>query len=110
MNPGLNSDKNVQATTNKANEITDITNSVGAAWATPTYDPVGNMAGIPNSQSLSAEYDAWNRLVSIKNGTTKISEHVYDARGYRIRKDTYTSRTLWEVRHYIYMPGWKCIE
>ena len=39
MNPGLNSDKNVQATTNKANEITGITNSIGAAWATPTNDP-----------------------------------------------------------------------
>ncbi len=110
MNPGLNSDKNVQATANMVNEITGITNSVGGAWATPTYDSAGNMAGIPNPQSLSAEYDAWNRLVSIKNGTTKISEHVYDARGYRIRKDTYTSGTLTETRHYYYTPGWQCVE
>ena len=46
MNPGSNSDKNVQATTNKANEIAGITNSVGATWATPTNDPAGNMAGM----------------------------------------------------------------
>jgi YD repeat-containing protein len=90
---------NQTRTANKANEITGITNSVGAAWATPTYDPAGNMIGIPNPQSLTAEYDAWNRLVSIKDGATTICENVYDARGYRIRKDTYTSGTLTEARH-----------
>jgi RHS repeat-associated protein len=61
-------------------------------------------------QSLSARYDAWNRLVLITNGTQKVSEHVYDARGYRIRKDTYTSGTLTEARHYYYTPGWQCVE
>lgn len=34
---------------NKVNEITGITNSVGTAWATPTYDGAGNMIGIPNA-------------------------------------------------------------
>jgi len=61
-------------------------------------------------QQLSASYDAWNRLVLISNGTQKISENVYDARGYRIRKDTYTSGTLTEARHYYYTPGWQCVE
>ena len=37
-------------------------------------------------QQLPAQYDAWNRLVLISNGTQKICENVYDARGYRIRK------------------------
>ena len=68
------------------------------------------MIGIPNPQSLTVEYDAWNRLVTIKNGTTMVSQHVYDARGYRIRKDTYTSGTLTETRHYYYTPGWQCVE
>ena len=133
---------------NKVNEITGITNSVGTAWATPSYDTAGNMIGIPNagttvtgsnpawvplteaqwntlteaqwsamtentgtvSQQLSTQYDAWNRLVLISSGTQKISEHVYDARGYRIRKDTYTSGTLTEARHYYYTPGWQCVE
>ena len=101
---------NQTRTTNKANEITGITNSVGAAWATPTYDPAGNMAGIPNPQLLTAQYDAWNRLVSISDGANTVSQHVYDARGFRIRKDTYTSGTLTETRHYYYTPGWQCVE
>ena len=140
---------NVQATmANKVNEITGITNSVGAAWATPTYDGAGNMIGMPNppatttgatpawvpmteaqwntlteaqwntftentgttAQALSAQYDAWNRMVLITNGTQKVIENVYDARGYRIRKDTYTSGTLTEARHYYYTPGWQCVE
>ena len=54
--------------------------------------------------------NAWNRLVLITNGTQKVSEHVYDARGYRIRKDAYASGTLTEVRHYYYTPGWQCVE
>jgi len=133
---------------NKVNEITGIANSVGTAWATPTYDGAGNMIGMPNPpatttgatpawvpmteaqwntltevqwntftettgttpQQLSAQYDAWNRLVLISSGTQKVSEHVYDARGYRIRKDTYTSGTLTEARHYYYTPGWQCVE
>ncbi len=61
-------------------------------------------------QELSARYDAWNRLVLITNGTQKVSEHVYDARGYRIRKDAYASGTLTEARHYYYTPGWQCVE
>ena len=46
----------------------------------------------------------------ITNGTQKVSEHVYDARGYRIRKDTYTDDELTESRHYYYTPGWQCVE
>ncbi|MEJ7592879.1 MAG: hypothetical protein WKF77_15125 [Planctomycetaceae bacterium] len=46
----------------------------------------------------------------IMNGTQAICENVYDARGYRIRKDTYTSGTLSESRHYYYRPGWQCVE
>jgi len=141
---------------NKANEITGITNSVGTAWATPSYDTAGNMIGIPNAgvttsigstpawvpmteaqwntlteaewsamtedttsqpQLLSASYDAWNRLVrlgeppaSAGGDETTVHENVYDARGYRIRKDTYTSGTLSESRHYYYTPGWQCLE
>lgn len=65
---------------------------------------------IPNPQLLTAEYDAWNRLVTIKDGAAKIREHVYDARGYRIRRDTYTSGTLTEAWHDYYTPGWQCVE
>ena len=60
-------------------------------------------------QQLSTKYDAWNRLVLITNGSQKVIEHVCDARRYRIRKDTYTSGTLTEARHYYYTPGWQCV-
>ena len=59
---------------------------------------------------LSARYDAWNRLVEIRNGATPLVENVYDARGYHIRMDTWTSGTLSESRHYYYTPGWQCVE
>jgi len=139
---------NQARTANTVNEITGITNSVGASWATPSYDRAGNMIGIPNPPAattgstpawnpftesqwssfteaqwnaftldsgtvptqLSARYDAWNRLVEISNGATPLVENVYDARGYRIRKDTYTSGTLSKSRHYYYTPGWQCVE
>ncbi|HQX48525.1 MAG TPA: hypothetical protein PLY87_01745 [Planctomycetaceae bacterium] len=65
-------------------------------------------------QQLSASCDAWNRLVrlgeppaSAGGEETTDHENVYDARGYRIRKDTYTSGTLSESRHYYYTPGWQ---
>jgi RHS repeat-associated protein len=139
---------NQTRTANKVNEITNVTNSAGAAWATPSYDEAGNMVGIPNPPAtttgstpawnpftesqwnnftvaqwnaftldsgtvptqLSARYDAWNRLVEIRNGATSLVENVYDARGYRIRKDTYVTGTLSESRHYYYTPGWQCVE
>lgn len=34
-------------TANAVSEITGITNSTGAAWAQPDYDPAGNMTTIP---------------------------------------------------------------
>lgn len=52
---------NVQATTaNKVNEITGITNSVGTAWATPSYDAAGNMIGVPNPPTtITGSTPAW---------------------------------------------------
>ena len=35
----------------------------------------------PVPTQLSARYDAWNRLVEIQNGTAKLVENAYDARG-----------------------------
>jgi len=83
---------------------------IGMMRIVNTYDPAGNMAGIPNPQLLSAQYDAWNRLVSISDGANTVSQHIFDARGYRIRKDMYTSGTLTETRHYYCTPGWQCVE
>ncbi len=97
---------NVQATTaNKANEITAINHTTGAAWVTPGYDKAGNMIGIPNpTQTTNGTYDAWNRLISVSDASTSITND-YDARGFRIKR---TSGGV--VRHYYYTPGWQCVE
>jgi len=58
---------------------------------------------------MSTQYDAWNRLAKISDGTSTV-ENVYDARGYRIRKDSYTGTALNESRHYYYTPGWQVVE
>ena len=56
-------------TSNKVNEITGITNSVGSAWTTPAYDPAGNMTTLPKpadpTKSFTGTFDAWNRLVRL---------------------------------------------
>jgi len=131
---------NQSRTTNTVNEIKTITNATSSAWTTPAYDAAGNMTRIPvpgtlpdgvawNSMSLSewdnlkladweemtldnveGVYDAWNRLVRLHVGDTTLAVYAYDARGYRIRKDSYTSGTLSEARHYYYTPGWQVIE
>jgi len=100
MNPGLNSDKNVQATTNKANEITGITNSVGATWATPTEALEIRRAGDVNL--LMCQFES--RKIRALTYPPRLSICVDP------RNDTYTSGTLTEARHYYYTPGWQCVE
>ena len=127
-------------TANTVNEITSLVNETSKAWTTPAYDKAGNMTRIPvpgtlpdgvawNTMSLSdwdnlkladweemtldnveGVYDAWNRLVRLHVGDTTLAEYTYDARGYRIRKDSYTDGTLTEARHYYYTPGWQVVE
>jgi RHS repeat-associated protein len=127
-------------TANTVNEITSLVNETSKAWTTPGYDKAGNMTRIPvpgtlpdgvawNTMSLSdwdnlkladweemtldnveGVYDAWNRLVRLHVGDTTLAEYTYDARGYRIRKDSYTDGTLSEARHYYYTPGWQVVE
>ena len=54
----------------------------GPAWADPVYDAAGNMTTAPWPSSLttglSCKYDAWNRLVEVKNGETVYAAHEYD--------------------------------
>ena len=65
-------------TANAQNQITSISGS-----ATPTYDANGNMISDQNGNTYV--YDAWNRLVEVKNAAgAVIAQYTYDARGYRI--------------------------
>jgi hypothetical protein len=59
-------------THNAANEITGITEVGGqVAWATPGYDAMGNVTSYPKPSSMTnsytCKYDAWNRLVEVKD-------------------------------------------
>ena len=45
-------------THNEVNEITDITETIGTAWATPVHDRAGNMTSVPKPSSLAEQLDA----------------------------------------------------
>lgn len=103
---------------NSVNEITDITNSVGAAWAQPAYNAAGNMTTIPRpvdpTQSFTATYDAWNRLVKLVDDSTNatVAEYEYDGAKRRTIETSYTGGTLSETRHLYYTEPsrWQVIE
>jgi RHS repeat-associated protein len=96
---------------NSVNEITAITAAIGSAWVTPTYDPAGNTVIMPQvtdpTQSFIAQYDAWNRMVSINTSSGSVASYQYDGRGRRITKYTASSS---ETRHFYYTNSWQDIE
>ena len=62
-------------TANAQNEITSISGAT-----TPTYDANGNMTGDQNGNQFV--YDAWNRLVAVKNSSgTTLETFSYDGLG-----------------------------
>jgi RHS repeat-associated protein len=103
-------------TSNKVNEITDVTETTGPAWATPAYNRAGNMTTIPKpadpTSSFAATYDAWNRLVNLEEGENTVAEYVYDGAKRRVVKKTYSAGTLDETRHFYYTDPqkWQVIE
>ena len=95
-------------TNNKANEITQITNPGGNM--NPAYDPVGNMLTIPTAPGASTtqhalKWDAWNRLVEVKDGATVVATYQYDGMTRRLTKTNVT-----EARHYFYNEDWRAVE
>ncbi|WP_233216293.1 hypothetical protein [Blastopirellula marina] len=109
-------DLNQARTSNDVNEITDITESVGTAWATPAYNRAGNMTSIPQpydlANSYTATYDAWNRLVKLEDGSNSVAEYEYDGAKRRVISKAYVSGSLDETRHaYFTEPSkWQVIE
>ena len=108
---------------NPVNEIAGISNTLGQAWAQPTYDANGNMTTIPhptgqqplpsNSSSSSSEpdpsaftatYDAWNRLLKLVDSSTEetVQENHYDGRNFRITRGDYVDSDLDQTRHIYY--------
>lgn len=105
---------NQTRTTSPTNEISGVSASVGPTWTTPAYDLAGNMMTIPIPTNLtsgcSAVYDAWNRLVSLSNGSTTVATYSYDGLNRRIVKGVYLSGTLDHKEHSYFTEQWQVLE
>lgn len=107
---------NQQRASNTANEITNITESVGVSWGTPGYNKSGNMTTVPipvdPTQSFTATYDAWNRLVRLEDNSSIIAEYEYDGSKRRTLSKIYTNGVLDNTRHQFYTEPskWQVIE
>ncbi|MDO4586950.1 MAG: hypothetical protein Q4C95_06580 [Planctomycetia bacterium] len=97
---------------NAANELVTIGNS-------NTYvatDPNGNMTKVVKpftwASGMNLTYDAWNRLVTVKDADniTLIAEYQYNPLNHRVLKKTYTNGTLTETRTFYYNRNWQCLE
>lgn len=101
---------NQNRTHNVANEITGITETVGGAWTTPAYDGNGNGTQVPRPLALTSgfdlKYDAWNRLVEVKNtGGSVVATYRYDGIHRRV-----TSLVGGNTRHYYFSLWWQVVE
>jgi RHS repeat-associated protein len=86
-------------TANQQNEITSISGAT-----TPTYDTNGNLTTDELGQTY--KYDAWNRLVQVKNSAgTTIASYVYDALGRRVQ-ETHSGT----VNDLYYSSAWQVLE
>jgi RHS repeat-associated protein len=105
-----------QRAANAVNEISGITETAGPSWVTPAYSRAGNMTTLPQpadpTQSYTATYDAWNRLVKIADGADTISEYAYDGAKRRIVQKSYSGGVLDETRHLYYTQpaSWQVLE
>jgi RHS repeat-associated protein len=103
-------------TSNKVNEIADISESTGPSWATPVYNRAGNMTTIPKpadpTQSFTATYDAWNRLVKLEDTSGTVAQYEYDGAKRRTVKKTYVAGQLDETRQFFYTEPsrWQVVE
>ncbi|HEV3304305.1 MAG TPA: RHS repeat-associated core domain-containing protein [Planctomycetaceae bacterium] len=105
---------NQTRTASPANEISAISATVGITWATPAYDLAGNMTSVPTPTNLAsaytAVYDAWNRLVSLANGSTTVATYAYDGLNRRIVKGIYVGGTLDHNEHAYFNENWQLLE
>jgi RHS repeat-associated protein len=90
---------------NKANEITAIAGSSTHV----AHDRAGNMIKCPKPGTWEAaydlKYDAWNRLVEVKEGTTVLATYAYDGLNRRVK--TTSGGT---TRHFYYSAAWQVLE
>ncbi|MCI0534838.1 MAG: RHS repeat-associated core domain-containing protein [Verrucomicrobiales bacterium] len=93
-----------------ANEITDITETVGPAWPTPNHNAVGNITRGPQplspADSHDWRFDPWNRLRRVKiTFSTVVAYYHYDGLNRRVTRDVGTN-----TQHYYYSDQWQILE
>ncbi len=112
-------DLNQDRTQNKVNETTNITETTGTVWITPAHDAAGNMTTVPKPSSLAngytCTYDAWNRLVEVKDSGTVVGKYEYDGLNRRIKKhrDSQSPASpngVDKYEHYFYNTRWQLLE
>jgi RHS repeat-associated protein len=92
-------------THNAANEVLTI----AGASTHVANDANGNMTKVVKPDNWNASftlvYDAWNRLVIVKDGTTTVATYFYDGMNHRIKKVVGT-----ETRLSYFNRTWQCLE
>ena len=95
---------------NDANEISTIE----ASLTHVAHDAAGNMTKAPKPGNWIAHYDlvydAWNRLVEVKDGANTVAKFEYDGLHRRIVKEEYVSGSLDKTRHFYYSKNWQVLE
>ncbi len=90
---------------NKANELTEIDSDTTLV----AEDAAGNMTTIPQPGHWDAGYDliydAWNRLVEVKDGSATIVTYAYDGLHRRTKKVIGS-----DTRHFYYTDKWQIVE
>jgi len=101
---------NQTRTNNKANEITGLSEPESQTqWVTPEYDARGNMITVPKPNSpanaFTCTWDAWDRLVEVKDGEATVARYAYDGLNHRITKTVGAT-----IRHAYYNADWQLLE
>jgi RHS repeat-associated protein len=94
-------------THNEDNEILTITNPAGVTQ--PQHDALGNMTTMPDpanwATARTCVWDAWNRLVEVKDGGVSVAKFRYDGLTRRITKETPA-----QTRSYYFNNQWRALE
>ena len=96
---------NQPRTHNAVNEVETISGSSSLM----TQNAAGNMSKAPKptdwSSAFTMTYDAWQRLVKVKSGSTTVAIYTYDGQNRRATKVTGST-----TRHYYYSSQWQILE
>jgi len=92
-----------------ANEITSISGS----GSTVGYDDNGNMTTMPQvdgwSTAQTLTWDAWNRPITVKQGSTTLGTYQYDGLNRRTFKTSSEGGST-VTRHFYYSNQWQVLE